>query len=397
MTTKPITYTEALGRIAGLSMSFGIETVALGDAAGRTLAADLTAKIDSPPFTNSAMDGFAMKHADLGAALTIGGTLYARALEPSDIPAYEPGQCVRIMTGAMLPEWADTVIPVEDSAIQGDKVTFASKAEKGANVRERGSDITAGTLLLKAGAKLDPERIMVAAAFGHDRLPVKEELRIALFSTGDELAEPGTELKPGAIYNSSQYFLAAAARNEGLTLATRQTIADDEAAAGKLLEALLKDDKPTLILTTGAVSAGELDFIPKLGERLGFTAAFHKVAIRPGKPVYLASRGKAIWLGLPGNPISTCVGWHFFARPLIAQLTGRPAPKKHKLTLMNEVRKPADLRCFFRAEVSTGKAWVARQQGSAQLAASITQEAYVELPEGQAVLPPNTLVDAIIV
>lgn len=396
---SPISYSEALARIAQLKIPFGTETVALADAAGRTLAQDLTAKIDSPPFTNSAMDGFALRLDDAapGTKLTIGGTLYARALEPSDIPAYAPGRCVRIMTGAMLPEWADTVIPVEKATAHGTEVVFTSIPEKGANVRVRGSDITAGTLLLKAGAPLDPERIMVAAAFGHATLHVTEQLRVALFSTGDELTEPGEALKPGAIYNSSQYFLAAAIRKEGLPLATRATIADDEAAAGRAIEAALADGKPTLIVTTGAVSAGELDFIPKLGERLGFAACFHKVAIRPGKPIYVATRGKVVWVGLPGNAISTCVGWHFFARPLIAQLTGRPAPQKKKLTLMTEVRKPADLRCFFRAEVSGGKAWVARHQGSAQFAASITQEAYVELPEGQAVLPANTPVDAIIV
>lgn len=395
-----LTYSEALARIAQMSIAFGTETVALEDAAGRTLAADLSAKIDSPPFTNSAMDGFALKHADASqnhAKLTIAGTIYARPLELSDVPNYEPMRCVRIMTGAMMPEWADTVIPVEQAAVEGFTVAFSTVPDKGANVRLRGSDISAGTLLLKAGARLDAERIMVAAAFGHATLPVKEELRVALFSTGDELMQPGETLKPGAIYNSSQYFLAAAIKSEALPLHKRATIADDEVQAGKEIEAVLSDGKPTLIVTTGAVSAGELDFIPKLSKRLGFEAAFHKVAIRPGKPIYVASKGNVFWVGLPGNAISTCVGWHFFARPLIAQLTGRPGPQKKKLTLMTEVRKPADVRCFFRAEVSNGKAWVARQQGSAQFAASITQEAYVELPEGQAVLSANTPVDAIIV
>jgi molybdopterin molybdotransferase len=394
-----ITYNEALERISRLSLAFGTERVPLADAHGRTLAEDLEANVDSPPFTNSAMDGFAFKHHDAAhhAKLTILGTLYARAIEPNDIPAHKSDGCVRIMTGAMMPEWADTVVPVEHATVEGNDVTFGKLPEKGANVRERGTDIIAGTLLLKAGAKLDPERVMVAAAFGHAELPVRQQLRAVLLSTGDELVEPGQALKPGAIYNSSQYFLAAAIAQEGLPLHKRATIPDDAANAAKEIEAVLKDGKPTLIVTTGAVSAGERDFIPQLGQRLGFEASFHKVAIRPGKPIYLAKLANTVWVGLPGNAISTCVGWHYFARPLIAHLLGRPAPQKKKLVLMTEVKKPADLRCFFRAEVNSGKVWVARQQGSAQLAASITQEAYVELPEGLSVLPANSPVDALIV
>ncbi len=155
-----------------------------------------------------------------------------------------------------------------------------------------------------------------------------------------------------------------------------ETLSDDAVAARHYVERLLGEDKlrrPLILITTGAVSAGEADFIPKVGAELGFKAIFHKVAMRPGKPVFLAAREAtpkttaAVWLGLPGNPVSTCVGWHYFARPLLTTLAGAPVAEKRTLKLANEVRKPKGLRCFFRAEVSGSKAWVARRQGSAQV------------------------------
>jgi molybdopterin molybdotransferase len=394
-----ISYSDAQQIIAELRLGLGTERLPLERCGGRILAEELTAKIPSPPYTNSAMDGFAVRLDDVRKGpLAIHGTVYARAVEPSDIPPQRAQSCVRIMTGAYLPEWAEAVIPVEQSELLPDgRVQFKEPPARGDNIRREGDDLQAGAPLMKAGAVLEPERIMVAAGFGHRELLVQKRPRLCMFSTGDELAEPGTELKPGALYNSSKYFLLAAAQALGLEVTAQPTVPDDEERAAELLRPALDSGEPTIVITTGAVSAGEADFVPRLGERLGFRALFHKVAIRPGKPVYLAQRGDVLWLGLPGNAISTCIGWHVFAKPLLHAVAGTPPARRERLILANEITKPEQLRCFFRAEVNGKKAWVARKQGSAQLAASIGNTAYVELPEGQTRIPADSRVEALIV
>ncbi len=393
-----ISYADALNIINGLKPTLSLERLTLGQCVGRALAEDLMAKVPSPPYTNSAMDGFAVRHEELvvGKAFAIAGAIMAGPVRSGSQVAVQPGSCVKIMTGAPLPEWADTVIPVENAEVSGDTVRFQRVPEHGANVRLRGSDLAEGTLVLKSGVVMDPERIMVAAAFGYREVSVRERPHLMFFSTGDELVEPGEPLPHGAIYNSSKYFLMAAAAQLGFGKAPHVTLADDPVLAAKTIAEAIDTRKPAILITTGAVSAGDADFIPKIGAELGFKALFHKVAIRPGKPVYLAVKDHVVWLGLPGNPISTSVGWHVFARPLLAALASVPAAEKRTLILKNEVRKPENIRCFFRAEVNGNRAWVAQRQGSAQFAASITSEAYVELPEGFSRIPAETRVEAII-
>ena len=398
-----ITYAEALKIIDGLKLAFAAERLDLTRCNGRLLAEDLVARVPSPPFTNAAMDGFAVRREEaLRGELTVEGSMYARALRSDEIPDARAGSCIRIMTGALLPAWADTVIPVEQAELldDGRRVRFTAVPDQGASIRRQGEDFAQGALVLKKGARLDPERIMIAAAFGYRELDVLEQPHLQFFATGDELAEPGEPLPPGAIYNSSKYFLLAAAQNLGYTgyqQPPQATLTDDVGAAEKSLGEAADTRSPTILVTTGAVSAGEADFIPRLATRLGFTTLFHKVAIRPGKPVFLARKEQVIWLGLPGNQVSTCVGWHFFARPLLSAVAGLPKAKKATLILQNEVEKPEHLRCFYRAEVSGKKAWVAKRQGSSHLAASTTLESYVELPEGVSRFPAETPVEALIV
>lgn len=394
-----IRYEEALTVIQGLSLPNHTVMLPLEKANGYRLAEDLHALVPSPPYTNSAMDGYAVRRAEaVAGALKIRGAVYAKAGAVSDLPAAADGECAKIMTGGALPPWADTVIPVEASAVGADgRVTFQDVPETGANIRRVGDDLTAGSLLLRAGTVLDAERIMVAAAFGHRKLPVRERPRLVFIATGDELVEPGEALAPGAVYNSSKYFLTASAQSLGIFDTPHLTVQDDPEAAAAAIEGQLAKDGTTVLVTTGAVSAGDLDFIPQVAAKLGFKALFHKVAIRPGKPVFLAVRERAVWLGLPGNPISTAVGWHAFVRPLLTAVAGLPPVERRTLVLKNEVRKPENLRCFFRAEVTADKAWVGSRQGSAQLAPSINNEAYVELPEGFTRIPADTRVAAIMI
>jgi molybdopterin molybdotransferase len=283
---------------------------------------------------------------------------------------------------------------VEQAREAEERVEFISVPEPGAHIRVEGEDLAAGSPLLRVGATLDAERLMVAAAFGHRELLAEIPPRVVMLSTGDELVAPGDPLPLGAVYNSSLTFLMASLAGAGLDAAAH-VVPDDAEHAACFVRELLADERPTLVLSTGAVSAGERDFIPGLAARLGLEALFHQVAIRPGKPVFLARSRSLVWLGLPGNPISTAVGWHFFARPLLQAVAGLAEAPQIQLKLANEVQKPEGLRCFFRAEVTGGRAWVAKRQGSAHFGASVNAGAYVVLPEGRGRFPAETHVDAI--
>lgn len=393
-----ISYDDARKIISSLHLSAESVKIPLHACNGHELAEPVIAVVPSPPFTNSAMDGFAVKHSDLPGPLTVMSTIFAGKISPSDIPAYKSAHCVRIMTGALLPEWADTVSPVENTETRGQDVVFVkSPSPSGANIRRQGEDIRAGDRVLSPGMRMTPERVMVAAAMGASEVTVRRLPRLFFVSTGDELRDPGEKLAAGQIYNSSKFFLQAAAVAAGIQGAKHVTVSDKPDEAAAVISDILKEDGPKIIISTGAVSAGDADFIPDVGRRLDFQPHFHKVAIRPGKPVYLAQRADAVWLGLPGNPISTCAGWYFFALPLLHSLVGVRAPNLYNFKLNNDVRKPEHLRCFFRAEVRDHRAWVPQSQGSGHFASSVNQDAFVILPEGTALIKAETIVSGIFI
>ena len=228
-----IRYDDALKIIQGLTLPWRSLELPLEHACGHILAQDIRALVPSPPYTNSAMDGFAVRRADaLAGPLSILGSVYAKAATEDSLPNVGPMTCVKIMTGGQLPYWADTVIPVELSQIDSSgKVTFTEIPDEGTHIRRLGHDLEAHSLLLSKGTLLDPERIMVAAAFGHRVLSVRERPRLAFISTGDELVEPGEALPQGAVYNSSKYFLLASASALGLRDTPHITIPDDEVGA----------------------------------------------------------------------------------------------------------------------------------------------------------------------
>jgi molybdopterin molybdotransferase len=392
-----ISYVEAKKIIESQKIDAPIVELPLDQATGHVLAEALNASVASPAFTNSAMDGFAGKHIDLSKPLRVLSTIYATKTDPNKIPAYETGCCVRIMTGGVLPAWADTVIPVENTEEKSGQIFVKEIPSVGANIRTEGEDIASGSRLLNVGMRLTAERIMVAAALGVSNVRVFMQPRLYFISTGDELKAPGETLGHGEIYNSSQYFLRAAAIFAGISDATYLTVSDDKDAAAEQIREILSKKGPKIIISTGAVSAGVADFIPALGQDLDFQPLFHKVAMRPGKPVYLARRNDAVWLGLPGNPISTCTGWYFFAMPLLQSLVGVRALHLYNFKLNNDVRKPEHLRCFFRAEIRDNRAWVPQSQGSGHFASSINQDAFVILPEGMSLVKAETIVPGIFI
>ncbi len=311
------------------------ERVPLRSARGRVTAADLKAPVDLPPFDNSAVDGYAIRHADLK---TSGDTRFAVVgrLTAGRRPdaAVQPGQAVRIFTGAAMPAGADTVFMQEDVTVQstetGDSITAPSGLKLGANRRLAGEDVPAGNVVLPAGTVLEAQHIALAAALGITELEVRRRLTVAIFSTGDEVVEPGAARGAAAIYDANRYLLSALLERLGAVVTDLGILGDDpDALSAALAKAAVWHD---LVITSGGVSAGEADHVRSAVERIG-SLVFWRVAIKPGRPVamgviraaprkaYEANSGAA-FVGLPGNPVAVFVTFVRVVKPLLLRLSG---------------------------------------------------------------------------
>ncbi|MDP3547398.1 MAG: molybdopterin molybdotransferase MoeA [Phreatobacter sp.] len=320
---------EALARVAeGLIPVAGIEEVSLLDADGRILAAGLTAPVDLPPFFNSAVDGYAVRFADLAphgeTRLPVGGRIAAGAAAlPQD-----RGQAVRIFTGAPMPEGFDTVFMQEDVRQDGDAVLLPAGLAPGANCRPAGEDLAKGSPALAAGRRMTPEAIALAAALGVTRLAVRRRVRVAVFSTGNEIVSPGMPLGPAQLYDSNRFTLQALLRRLGAEVTDLGILRDERAiVAAALREAAAGHD---LILTSGGVSTGEEDHVKAAVEEVG-SLTFWRLAIKPGRPVAMGVIPSAVpgesaaFIGLPGNPVAVFVTFAHVVRPFLAVLGGGEA------------------------------------------------------------------------
>jgi molybdopterin molybdotransferase len=307
----------------------GEETVPLVQALGRVLAADLLSAIDVPAHDNSAMDGYAFDGAalrsDAASRFDSVATVYAGAPFAGSVGA---GQCVRIMTGAVMPAGCDTVVPQELCRVEahagGDTVHIEPGTVRvGENRRRRGEDLARGTPALRAGRVLKPADLGLVASLGIGELTVKRRLRVALFSTGDELRSLGEPLAPGCIYDSNRYSLIGALQRLGVQIVDLGLVRDDPAALRATLEAAIA--QADVVLTSGGVSVGEADHTRALLASMG-EVAFWKVAMRPGRPFAfgpLQHGGRSSWLfALPGNPVAALVTFYAFAREALLQLAG---------------------------------------------------------------------------
>ena len=318
---KSLSADAALEQIkAGVNRVRGIEKIAIREALNRILAEDIRSRINVPSGTNSAMDGYAVNSADIPSESTAGlnvlGTAWAG--KPFD-GIVTSGNCVRIMTGAIMPEGADTVIIQEDVQADGSGIRIDGSTRKGDNVRQAGEDIAAGDLILTEGRRLNPADIGLIASLGVAEVSVVRRLRVAFFSTGDELRSIGETLSDGAIYDSNRYTLHGMLERMGTDIIDMGVIKDDlEALEEAFAIAAANAD---VLITSGGVSVGEADYIKEILAKLG-QVDFWKVAIKPGRPLAFGHVGDAVFFGLPGNPVSVMVTFYEFVMPALRKMIG---------------------------------------------------------------------------
>ena len=320
-----ISVDEALGRLlAGIERPVEAERTPIALAIGRTLAADLVAARDQPPFAASAMDGYAVRGADLAslpAKLRLVGTSVAGARHDGRVGA---GEAVRIFTGAPLPDGADSIVIQEDTETGGGAVTIRAKEPPGRYIRPAGLDFRAGELLLRAGERLDARRITLAAAAGCGEPEVRRRPRVAILATGDELVPPGREPEADQIFASNPYGVRAIVERAGGEAIDLGIARDDLTDLSRRIEAA-RAGCADILVTLGGASVGDHDLVQKALAAEGMELGFWRVALRPGKPLMHGRLGPMLLLGLPGNPVSSLVCGILFLVPAIRALLGDPA------------------------------------------------------------------------
>jgi len=314
-----ISVDEALALILdGIRPVSEIECVSLDAALGRVLAQTVQSSIDVPGYDNSAMDGYAVRSADIATAGAVLPVLQRIAAGYTGT-ALTPGTAARIFTGAPLPAGADAVVMQELCDRQGENVIINTRVEAGENVRRAGEDIAQGADVLVAGSRLRPQELGLLASIGTGVVPVSRRLKVATFFTGDELVEPGAALAPGQIYNSNRYTLKGLLTTLDCDIIDLGLVPDTlEATVDTLQQAALLAD---VVITSGGVSVGEEDYVRLALQQLGELTMW-RIAMKPGKPVAFGRIGETLFMGLPGNPVSVFVTFLLFARPLLLKLQG---------------------------------------------------------------------------
>jgi molybdopterin molybdotransferase len=388
---------ELIGRF--LEPITGTERLPVRSALGRVLAEDLLSPIDVPAHDNSAMDGYAVRFADLApegeVALRIAGTALAGSPYRGEV---RPGECVRIMTGAVVPAGADTIVMQEHVRVENGRARIGPGHRKGQNLRRAGEDLAAGQVALKRGTGLRPAEIGLAASLGLAELPVYRRLRVAFFSTGDELVSIGSQPKEGQIYDSNRYTLYGMLARLGCELLDLGVVRDQP----ELLERAFREAAACadVVITSGGVSVGEADFVKELLNRLG-EVVFWKIAMKPGRPLAYGRIGRAHFFGLPGNPVSVMVTFYQFVREALLKLSGRdPVPElpTFRVPCVSSLKKAPGRTEFQRGvlERDAQGAWCVRvtgDQGSGILRSMAEANCFIVLPMEQGNVAPGTLVE----
>jgi molybdopterin molybdotransferase len=394
-----LTVEQALARILSSIAPLGTEQVFLGMAQQRALAEPIVAERLLPPWDNSAMDGFAVRAAEVvvGKSLPIAFTVGA-----GDAPGpLAPGKVARIMTGAPLPPGADAIVKREDAAESDGQVAFSVKPSVGMHVRRAGDDVRPGVTVLARGEVLQAGELGLIAALGRTIVSVHRRPRVAIVSTGSELVEADRVPLPGQIVGSNGWALAAQCREAGAEPMVLPLVPDDRAAIRSAFEASLTAD---VVLSSGGVSVGDFDFVKEVLDGLGVRQEFWKVAMKPGKPIAfgLAPRGTPVF-GLPGNPASSMVGFELFVRPALQKMAGlgegweRPrAPVVLDEGYVHDGKRRHYLRARVRREGEILRARRLAQQGSGMLRSMIGMNALLDIPEEAGALAAGDRVTALL-
>lgn len=367
------------------------ERVPLSEALGRVLARAEISPIHVPGYTNSSMDGYALRAADAGGDGTLISLRVSQRIAAGELgTALGVGEAARIFTGAPLPEGADAVVIQEDCDRTGDQVRFSVPVAAGDNVRPRGNDIVAGSEVLTAGTRLRPQELGLAASVGLAELEVVRRLRVAIFSSGDELTQPGEPLAPGAIYNSNRYTLRALLSALGCVIIDLGSVEDSLGATRAALEAAAAD--ADVVVTSGGMSVGDEDHVKQAVEQAGQLEMW-RVSVKPGKPLAYGRIGSADFIGLPGNPVSTLVTFCLFVRPFLLRRQGVPDVRARSLNVPAAFSwpHPGRRREYLRARLQQGADGIAAdiypKQGSDVLTSTVWADGLVEIREGATVAP----------
>ena len=326
---KLIDYREAVRLVLENTPRLPVTRAPLIDAQGLALAENVRARFDSPPFDNSAVDGYAVRSADVEAGRTFKVVDEAPAGRPAQKKVGQ-GEAVKIFTGGVIPEGADAVVMVENTSGWGEEFELRKAAGPGNNLRGAGEDVREGDLMLRAGTEIGAPEIALAATQGYGDLPVYRRPRIVVLSTGTELVEPETrELSPGEIFDSNSFALLAQAREAGAEARRVAAASDDADVLRDAMEEAL--ESADAVVTSGGVSVGEKDLVKGTLLNLGVEQVFWGIKLKPGKPVFFGTRDDARFFGLPGNPVSAMVCFELFVRPALMKMMGREDARRSRL------------------------------------------------------------------
>ena len=389
----PLMPIEAMERLISERVSpvDGTEIVAVAEGRGRVIAADVVAPVDLPHFDNSAVDGYAVRHADLAPSgdtvLKISGRVMAGQ---KTMPKLGAGEAIRIFTGARMPDGADTVFMQEDTIEQDGAVILPEGLRRGANRRLRGEDIPSGSVAIPAGRVLDAQNLTLASALGLTGLKVRRRIRVAIFSTGDEIVEPGSQLAGAEVFDANRTLLRNMLEQAGCAVSDLGVLRDEPSTLKTALAQAAKDCD--VVLTSGGVSTGDADYVRSAVEAAG-SLVFWRIAIKPGRPVAMgvlpgADGNNAAFIGLPGNPVAVFVTFARVVRPLLMRLSGATARPLFYLPVVStfDYRKKSGRREYVRVSLKPGadggyEAFKHPQDGAGVITSLTETDGLIELPD----------------